>query len=41
MKEVELTAIAELGASMTYPNNTILTKSEAQALVASDVWNNG
>ena len=41
IKEGELTAIAELGASMTYPNNTILTKSEAQALVASDVWNNG
>ena len=41
MKEGELSAIAELGASMAYPNNTILTKSEVQALVMSDTWNNG
>ena len=38
MKEGELSAIAALGASMAYPNNSILTKSEAQALVASDSW---
>ena len=41
MKEGELSAIANLGASMAYPNNSVLTKSEAQALVASDTWNNG
>ena len=41
MKEGELSAIASLGASMAYPNNSVLTKSEAQTLVASDTWNNG
>ena len=41
MKEGELSAIASLGASMAYPNNSVLTKTEAQALVASDTWNNG
>ena len=41
MKEGELSAIAALGASMAYPNNSVLTKSEAQALVESDTWNNG
>ena len=41
MKEGELSAVAELGANMAYPNNTILTKSEAQVLVNSDTWNNG
>ena len=40
MKEGELTAMAALGASMAYPNNTILTKSEAQALVKSETWTN-
>ena len=35
MKEGELSVIAALGASMSYPNNSILTKTEAQALVAS------
>ena len=40
MKEGELTAIASLGASMAYPNNSILTKTEAQALVGSDTFNN-
>ena len=38
MKEGELSAIANLGASMAYPNNSVLTKTEAQALVASDVF---
>ena len=38
MKEGELTAIAALGASMAYPNNSILTKTEAQALVASSIF---
>ena len=41
MKEGELSAIANLGASMAYPNNSVLTKTEAQALVGSDTWNNG
>ena len=41
MKEGELTTIAALGASMDYPNNSVLTKSEAQVLIASDIWNNG
>ena len=41
MKEGELSAIANLGASMAYPNNSVLTKTEAQALVVSDTWNNG
>ena len=40
MKEGELTAMAGLGASMAYPNNTVLTKSEALALVNSETWNN-
>ena len=38
MKEGELTAIAELGSGMAYPNNTILTKTEAQTLVASSTF---
>ena len=38
MKEGELSVIAALGASMSYPNNSILTKTEAQALVASGSW---
>ena len=41
MKEGELSAIANLGASMAYPNNSVLTKTEAQDLVGSDTWNNG
>ena len=40
MKEGELSVIAALGASMAYPNNTILTKTEAQALVRSETWTN-
>ena len=38
MKEGELSAIANLGASMAYPNNSVLTKTEAQALVASSTF---
>ena len=38
MKEGELSVIAALGASMAYPNNSILTKTEAQTLVASSVF---
>ena len=41
MKEGELSAIANLGASMTYPNNSVLTNTEAIALIKSDVWLNG
>ena len=41
MKEGELSAIASLGDSMAYPNNSILTKTEAQALIGSDTWNDG
>ena len=40
MKEGQLTAMASLGASMDYPNNAVLTKTEAQALVGSDTFNN-
>ena len=38
MKEGELSVIANLGASMAYPNNSVLTKTEAQALVASSTF---
>tara|TARA_Y100000310_G_scaffold97471_1_gene95104 strand:- start:280 stop:633 length:354 start_codon:yes stop_codon:yes gene_type:complete len=38
MRTGELTAIKNLGASMSYPNNSILTKTEAQTLVASGDW---
>tara|TARA_R100000152_G_C6764689_1_gene189363 strand:- start:1288 stop:1620 length:333 start_codon:yes stop_codon:yes gene_type:complete len=38
MKEGELTAIANLGNGLSYPNNTILTKTEAQTLVSSNVF---
>ena len=40
MKEGQLTSMASLGDSMDYPDNTILTKSEAQALVRSETWTN-
>ena len=39
MKEGELSAIAALGASMDYPNNSVLTKTEAQALANSSTFN--
>ena len=38
MKEGELSAIAALGASMDYPNNSVLTKSEAQTLSNSSTF---
>jgi len=38
MKEGELSAIASLGASMAYPNNSVLTKTEAQTLVNSSTF---
>ena len=34
----EMTAIIALGASQSYPNNSVLTKAEAQTLVASGVF---
>ena len=36
--EGELSAIAELGASMSYPNNSVLTKSEAQELANGELF---
>tara|TARA_R100001594_G_scaffold19725_2_gene38409 strand:+ start:2128 stop:2505 length:378 start_codon:yes stop_codon:yes gene_type:complete len=38
MKEGELSALADLGASKAYPNFSILTKSEAQTLASSAVF---
>ena len=38
MTEGELSAIAALGASMSYPNNSVLTKTEAQTLVNSSTF---
>ena len=38
MIEGELSAMAELGASMSYPNNSILTKSEAQELARGELF---
>ena len=40
MKEGELSAVAALGASMDYPNNSVLTKSEAQKLVGESHFTN-
>ena len=37
-KEGELTALSDLGLNKSYPNYSILTKSEAQELVRSNVW---
>lgn len=34
----EMTAIIALGASQSYPNNSVLTKSEAQTLANSDTF---
>ena len=41
MKEGELSTIAALGASMAYPNNSVLTLSEAFQLTESNTWANG
>ena len=38
MKEGELTAISSLGESQDYPNNSVLTKTEAQTLVNSSTF---
>ena len=38
MKEGELSTIANLGSGLAYPNNSILTKTEAQTLVASSTF---
>ena len=38
MKECELSTIATLGASMSYPNNSVLTKTEAQTLANSSTF---
>ena len=34
----EMTAIVALGASQSYPNNSVLTKAEAQTLVKSSTF---
>ena len=34
----ELSAIIDLGSGMAYPNNSVLTKTEAQILVASELF---
>tara|TARA_R100001082_G_scaffold60774_1_gene33786 strand:- start:78 stop:425 length:348 start_codon:yes stop_codon:yes gene_type:complete len=38
MKEGHISAITALGASMSYPNNSVLTKKEAQTLIASSTF---
>lgn len=38
MKEGHTSVIAALGASMSYPNNSVLTKKEAQTLIASTTF---
>ena len=38
MKEGELSALSSLGASKSYPNFSVLTKTEAQTLVRSSVF---
>ena len=39
MLEGELTAMIALGSGMSYPNNSILTKSEAQTLANGELFN--
>jgi hypothetical protein len=34
----ELSSLQDLGASKSYPNFSVLTKSEAQALASSEVF---
>tara|TARA_R110000824_G_scaffold54044_7_gene149254 strand:- start:1045 stop:1503 length:459 start_codon:yes stop_codon:yes gene_type:complete len=41
MRTGELTAITALGASQDYPNNSVLTKTEAQTLVNSNTFTGG
>ncbi len=38
MKEGVLSELVALGASKSYPNFSVLTKSEAQALVSSEIF---
>ena len=38
MKEGELSAIAALGSGMDYPNNSVLTKTEAQTLANGSLF---
>ena len=38
MRAGELTAIAALGNSLTYPNNSVLTKTEAQTLANGELF---
>ena len=38
MKEGHVSAITALGANMSYPNNSVLTNSEAKALIASSTF---
>jgi len=38
MKEGEVSVVAALGASMAYPNNSVLTAKEAKALIASSTF---
>lgn len=38
MKEGELSALSGLGASLSYPNFSVLTRSEAYALVSSSTF---
>ena len=38
MLEGELTAIIALGNSLSYPNNSVLTKTEAQALANGELF---
>ena len=38
MRTGELTAIVALGASKSYPNNSVLTKTEAQTLANSNTF---
>ena len=38
MKDGVLTELMELGYGLDYPNFTVLTKTEAQALVASNTF---
>ena len=38
MKEGELSSLIDLGASKAYPNFSLLTKTEAQALASSAIF---
>ena len=38
MKEGELTAMVALGSGMDYPNNSVLTKTEAQTLANGSLF---